>query len=118
MKSERPPLPADAWLYIETARSIGADEAELASLLSRFRERMQFDASSDTVQATLMYAKDLAEHVSAMVELHQLSLPLEVVAASRRIGKELDWIEQDLLIQRQLWQTGQTPSRREESKAA
>ena len=109
MRSARSTFPSDLWLYIETARSIGADEAELASIVGSLRERSQSGAPSDTVQALLAYARQLATHVANSVHEHQLSLPLEIVATSRRLCKELDWIEQDVLTQQQLWQAMQAP---------
>jgi hypothetical protein len=78
-----------------------------ASRLFGSRERSEYGLPSEMMEATFVYARDLADHVAKIVEAHQFSLPLEVIAASRRIGKELDWIEQDLLLQRQLWQAKQ-----------
>jgi ADP-dependent phosphofructokinase/glucokinase len=102
MNAERPQLPCDVCACIETARSIGADEAELAALLSKLRERAESELPLETMEATLVYAMDLAQRVAKIVEAHQHSLPLEVIAASRRLRKEIEWIEQDLARQHEL----------------
>jgi len=95
MKTERLRLASDVLLYIETVRSIGADEAELAFLVTALRDKVQRGAPPEMIQATVNYATDLAARVWITVERHQAALPLEVVASARRLCKELAWIEQD-----------------------